>query len=102
MLDKFLHLFINCWEKKTLPQDLGNSVFVSLHTNKGQNQNVQITAAALVLLKGLIPATAQENTEESQRGFTSNRGTTENDLKKKKKLAFSKSVCYCGQKKSEK
>ena len=39
MLDKLQDLFANCWEKGTLPQDLGDAVFVSLYKNKGEKSD---------------------------------------------------------------
>ncbi|WP_419639628.1 hypothetical protein, partial [Thiolapillus sp.] len=79
VLDKLQHLFTNCWEKGTLPQDLRDAVIVSLYKNKGENQTVQTTEASLlssackilvrVLLNRLIPTIAQENTPESQCGL---------------------------------
>ena len=34
VLDKLQDLFMNCWEKETLPQDLRDAVIVSLYKNK--------------------------------------------------------------------
>ena len=39
MLDKLQDLFINCWEKGILPQDLGDAVIVSLCKNKGEKSD---------------------------------------------------------------
>ena len=36
MLDKLQDLFTSCWEKGTLPQDLSDTVIVSLYKNKGE------------------------------------------------------------------
>ena len=36
VLDKLQDLFMNCWEKETLPQDLRDAVIVSLYKNKGE------------------------------------------------------------------
>ena len=35
VLGKLQNLFTNCWEKGTLPKDLGDAVIVSLDKNKG-------------------------------------------------------------------
>ena len=86
VLDKLQDLFTNCWEKGTLLQDLRDAVIVSLYKNKGEK--VQTIEASLcsplkgkildrVLLNRLIPTIAQENTQESQCGFRSNRGTVD-------------------------
>ena len=88
MLDKLQDLFINCWEKGILPQDLGDAVIVSLCKNKGEKSDCSnyrgITLLSMadkilarVLLNRLIPTIAQGNTPESQCGFRSNRGTTD-------------------------
>ena len=47
MLDKLQDLFTNCWEKGSLPQDLGDAVIVSLCKNKGENQTVHTISASL-------------------------------------------------------
>ena len=47
VLDKLQDLFTNCWEKGTLPQDLGDAVIVSLDKNKGGDQAVQTIEASL-------------------------------------------------------
>ena len=39
VLDKLQDLFINCWEKGILPQDLGDAVIVSLCKNKGEKSD---------------------------------------------------------------
>ena len=86
VLDKLQDLFINCWEKGILPQDLGDAVIVSLCKNKGEKSDCSnyrgITLLSMagkilarVLLNRLIPTIAQGNTPESQCGFRSNRGT---------------------------
>ena len=86
VLDKLLDLFTNCWEKGSLPQDLRDAVIVSLYKTREKNQTVQTIEASLcsplkgkildrVLLNRLIPTIAQENTQESQCGFRSKRGT---------------------------
>ena len=36
VLDKLQDLFTNCWERRTLPQDLRDAVIVSLYKNKGE------------------------------------------------------------------
>ena len=65
MLDKLQDLFTNCWEKGSLPQDLGDAVIVSLCKNKGEksecshNQCITLLSVAgkttaRVLLKRLI------------------------------------------------
>ena len=84
MLDKLQHLFTNCWEKGTLPQDFRDAVIVSLYKNKGESSDcsnyrgltlLSIAGKILagVLLHRLIPTIAQENTPESQCRFRSNR-----------------------------
>ena len=66
----------------------GDAVIVSLYKNKGEKSDcsnyrgttlLSIAGKILagVLLNRLIPAMAQENTPESQCGFTSIRGTTD-------------------------
>ena len=76
----------NCWEKGTLLQDLRDAVIVSLYKNKGEKSDCSdyqgITLLSIagkllahILLNRLIPMIAQENTSESQWGFSSNRGT---------------------------
>ena len=88
MLDKLQDLFTNCWEKGTLRQDLKGAVIVSLYKNKGEKSDrlnyrgitLFCTADKIlagVLLNRLIPTITQENTPESQCGFTSIRGTTD-------------------------
>ena len=39
VLDKLQDLFTNCREKGTLPQDLSDTVRVSLYKNKGENSD---------------------------------------------------------------
>ena len=86
VLDKLQDLFTNCWEKRTLQQDLRDAVMVSLYKNKGEkSDSSNYRAITLLSIAGkilahllqnrLIPTTAQENTPESQCGFRSNRGT---------------------------
>ena len=88
MLDKLHDLFTNCWEKGTLPQDLRDAVTVSLYKNKEEKSNSSnyrgITLLSIigkilvrVLLDRLIRKKVQENTQESQSGFRSNRRTTD-------------------------
>ena len=88
VLDKLQDLFTNCWEKGTLPQDLRDAVIVSLYKNKGEksdrsnNRGITLLSIACkilarVLLNRLIPTTAQENTPESQCGFSANIGTVD-------------------------
>ena len=88
VLDKLQHLFTNCWEKGTIPQDLRDAVFVSLYKNKEEKSDcsnyrgitmVSIAGKILarVLLKRLIPTIATESTPEIQCGFRSNRGTAD-------------------------
>ena len=88
MLCKLQDLFTNCWEKGTLPQDLRDAVIVSLYKNKGEKSDCSkyrsITLLSIagkilarVLLNRLIPTTAQENTPESQCGFSANIGTVD-------------------------
>ena len=36
VFDKLQDLFANCWEKGTLPQDLRDTVIVSLYKDKGE------------------------------------------------------------------
>ena len=75
VLDKLQDLFINCWEKGTLPQDLGDAVIVSQYKNKGEKSDcsnyrgitllsVAGKTSARVLLNRLNPTIAQENTPE--------------------------------------
>ena len=82
VLDKLQNLFINCWEKWTLPQDLTDAIIVSLYKNKGEKSDCSnyrgITLLSIagkilarVLLNRLIPTIAQENTPKSQCGFRS-------------------------------
>ena len=40
VLDKLQDLFANCWEKGTLPQDLRDTVIVSLYKNKGDKSDL--------------------------------------------------------------
>ena len=72
VLNKLQDLFTNCWEKGTLPQDLRDTVIVSLYKNKGDKldfsnyQGITLvsiagTTLARVLLNRLIPTIAQEN-----------------------------------------
>ena len=88
VLDKLQDLFTNCWEKGTLPHDLRDAVIVSLYKNKEEKSDcsnyrginlLSIAGKILahVLLNGLIPTLAQENTPDSQCGFRSNRGTVD-------------------------
>ena len=76
VLSKLQHLFTNCWEKETLPQDLRDAVIVSLYKNKGEKPDCSnhrgITLLSIadkilarVLLNRLIPTIAQENMPES-------------------------------------
>ena len=88
VLDKLQDLFINCWEKGILPQDLGDAVIVSLCKNKGEKSDCSnyrgitlLSIAGLflarVLLNRLILTIAQESTPKSRCGFRSNRGTVD-------------------------
>ena len=88
VLDKLQDLFTNYSEKGTLPEDLRDTVTVSVYENKrdksdcsNYRDNTLLSLVgqifAHVLLNRLIPTIAQENTLESQRGFRSNRGTTD-------------------------
>ncbi len=88
MLDKLQDLFTNRWQKGTLPQDLRDAVIVSLYKNKGEKSDCSnyrgITLLSIagkilarVLLNTLTPTIAQENTPESQCGFSANRGTVD-------------------------
>ena len=88
MLYKLQDVFTNCWEKGTLPQDLRDTVIVSLYKNKGEKsdcssyQSITLLSIAgkilaRVLLNRLIPTKAHQNTTESQCGFRSNRGTAD-------------------------
>ena len=88
VLDKLQDMFTNCWEKETLPQDLGDAVIVSLYKNKEEKSDcsnyrginlLSIAGKILahVLLNGLIPTIAQVDAPESQCGFRSDRGTVD-------------------------
>ena len=88
VIDKLQDLSTNCWEKRTLPQDLRDAVIVSLYKNKEEKSDCSnyrcITLLSIagkilacILLNRLIPTIAQENTPESQCGFRSNRGTVD-------------------------
>ena len=88
MLDKLQDLFTNCWEKRTLQQDLRDAVMVSLYKNKGEKSDCSnysgITLLSIagkilacIMLNILILMIAQENTPESQCWFKSNRGTVD-------------------------
>ena len=88
VLDKLQDLFTNCWEKRALPQDLSDTVFVSRYKNKDEKSDCSncrgMTLLSIagkffahVLLNRLIPTIAQKNTPESQCGFRSNRGTVD-------------------------
>ena len=76
-LDKLQNLFISCWEKGTLLQDLRDAVIVSLYQNKGEKTDcsnyrgitllsIASKILARVLLNRLIRMIARENTPESQ------------------------------------
>ena len=91
VLNKLQHLFSNCWEKGTLPQDLRDAVIVSLYKNKGEKPecsnyrgitllSIAGKILACILLNRLIPTIAQENTPESQCGLRFNRGTIDRIL----------------------
>ena len=69
--DKLQDLFTNCWERRTLPQDLWDAVIVSLYKNKGEKSDcsnyrgiILLSTAgkilAHVLLNRLIPTIAKE------------------------------------------
>ena len=88
VLNKLQDLFTNCWEKEAVPQDLRDAVIVSLYKNKGDKSDcsnyigipllsVAGRILARFLLNRLIPTIAQKNTQKSQRGFRSNRGTAD-------------------------
>ena len=88
VLDKLHDLFTDCWEKRTLLQDLRDAVIVSLCKNKGERSDCSnylgITLLSIVgkilariLLNRLIPTIAQENRPESHCRFRSNRGMTD-------------------------
>ena len=85
MLYKLQDVFTNCWEKGTLPQDLRDTVIVSLYKNKGEKsdcssyQSITLLSIAgkilaCFLLNRLILMIAQENMPESWCGFRSNKG----------------------------
>ena len=85
VLDKLQDLFTNCWEKRTLQQDLRDAVIVPLYKNKGEKsvcssyRGITLLSTAgkiltCVLQNRLILMIAQENTPESQCGFRSFRG----------------------------
>ena len=88
VLDKLQDLFTNYSEKGTLPEDLRDTVTVSVYENKRDKSdcsnyrditllNLVGQIFARVLLNRLIPTITQENTLESQCGFKSNRGTAD-------------------------
>ena len=84
--DKLHDLLLCCWEKGKLPQDLRDSVIITLYKNKGVKSNCSnyrgITLLSIagkvlarVLLNRLVPTIAEEILPESQCGFRENRGT---------------------------
>ena len=81
-------LFVSCWERGVLPQDLKDAVLVSLYKNKGEKSDCSnyrgITLLSIagkvlarILLNRLIPSIIEDFTPESQCGFRANRGTTD-------------------------
>ena len=87
VLDRLQDLFNNCWEKGTLPQDLGCRYCLCLQKQGRKSDcpnyrgitllSIAGKILARILLNSLILKIAQENTPESQCGFRSNRETVD-------------------------
>ena len=89
VLHSKLHDFLTCcWEKGELPQELRDSVIITLYKNKGDKSDCSsyrgITLLSIagkilarILLNRLVPTIAAKHLPESQCGFRSNRGTTD-------------------------
>ena len=85
---KLHDLFVCCWERGKLPQDLRDAVIITLYKNKGGKSDCSnyrgITLLSIagkilarVLLNRLVPTIAEDHVPESQCGFRANRGTTD-------------------------
>ena len=80
-------LFVSCWEQGKLPQDLYNTVIITLSKNKGEKSDcsnyqritlLSITGKVLasILLNRLVLTITEENLPESQCSFRANGGAT--------------------------
>ncbi|XP_029637978.1 uncharacterized protein LOC115213182 [Octopus sinensis] len=85
MLHDFL---VCCWEQSKLPQDLRDTVIITLYKNKGEKSDcfnywgitllsIAGKVLARILLNRLVSTIAEENLPKSQCGLRANRGTTD-------------------------
>ena len=80
---KLHELFLCCWEQGKLPQDLRDTVIITLYKNKGVKSDcsnyrgITLLSIAGKILARLVPSIAADHIPESQCGFRAKRSTTD-------------------------